>query len=356
MASAASQLVGLVLDRGWKVISIVDTHSNSTGGVFSIGYIVKNVDGRSAFLKALDYSAALRSADPARMLQELTAAFNFERDTLRSCGHLDRVVTAIDDGSVRVSSNVDGIVQYLIFELASGNARSRSDFSKGFDLVWLLRALHHVSTGLWQLHNNSIAHQDIKPSNVLVFPDNVSKVSDLGRAAYKGHNPPHENSKIAGDPAYAPPELHYGYIDPDWNLRRRGCDLYLLGSMAVFFITGVGVTAQLKTHLHQGHRWGMWSGTYEEVLPYVKSSFDMVIEVFESNLLARVDNEALSQELVSIVKQLCDPDPRLRGHPRNVVNKSDQYSLERYVSTFNLLATRAEIGLFRRVGQNVVHR
>ena len=77
------------------------------------------------------------------------------------------------------------------------------------------RSLHHIAVGLQQIHGQGIAHQDLKPSNVLVFNGNNSKIGDFGRSAYKGHIPPHENNNVAGDLTYAPPELLYGYVDPD---------------------------------------------------------------------------------------------------------------------------------------------
>ncbi len=152
-------------------------------------------------MKALDYSDALRSPDPALALQAMTSAYIFERDLLRQCGQkkLDRVVQAIGDGRVTVDpSNAAGVVQYLIFELADGDIRSQMQSAQKVNLAWLLRSLHHVATGLKQLHGEGIAHQDLKPSNVLVFGGQYSKVGDLGRASIKGQQPPHGNNLVAG--------------------------------------------------------------------------------------------------------------------------------------------------------------
>jgi hypothetical protein len=53
----------------------------------------------------------------------------------------------------------------------------------------------------------------------------------------------------------------------------------------------------------------------------------------------------LREELVLAVRQLCEPDPRLRGHPGEKLGHHNPYSLERYVSKFDLLAKKAEYGL-----------
>jgi serine/threonine protein kinase len=320
MTTPAKQLLGKNLDGGWRVIDLVPRRIGGTGGNFSEGYIVADSEGRRGFLKALDYSRALKSADPARVLQALTEAYNFERDVLRKCrdSRMDRVVVALADGSVDVS---DQPVQYLIFELADGDLRSQVSAVDRFDLAYGLRALHHVATGLSQLHRENIAHQDVKPSNVLAFSGGtVSKIADLGRAAYKGHVPPHEELHIPGDPTYAPPELLYGYTDPDWNRRRFGCDAYLMGSLVVFFFTGAGATPLLRVALRDAHSWENWAGTYEEVLPYVRDAFGHVIDAFSDSV-----DESVRIDLLTAVRELCEPNPALRGHPRNRAGKGNQY-------------------------------
>jgi eukaryotic-like serine/threonine-protein kinase len=333
MTTPAKLLLGVTLDGGWKVISAIGRPAAATGGNFSEGYIVESPEGKKAFLKALDYSQALREEDPAKALQALTEAFNFERRVLEKCK---------DRHLVRVNGEP---VQYLILELADGDARSQANALKRFNLAWSLRALHHIATGLFQLHGQDIAHQDLKPSNVLAFEGGrVSKIGDLGRAAYKGHIPPHDQFDIAGDPAYAPPELLYNYIDPDWSRRRLGCDAYLLGSMVVFFFVGVGTTALLRQNIHSAHAWGTWQGSFPDVLPYIREAFDRVMQTFK----AAVD-KPVRDELVVVVRELCEPDPALRGHPRNRAGLGNPYSLERYVARFDLLARRAELGLLRRL-------
>jgi serine/threonine protein kinase len=205
----AKQLVGLTLEDTWNVTELLERPPGATGGCFSQSYRVVAADGRKAFLKALDYTEALtNSDDPARVLAALTTAYNYERDLLAKCKgrRMSRVVTILADGKVRVSDSIDGTVQYLIFEEAAHDARSRMGSGEQFDLALRLRALHHVATGIRQLHGLEIAHQDLKPSNVLMF-DDCSKVGDLGCASQKGTAAPRDALTIPGDPAYAPPEL-----------------------------------------------------------------------------------------------------------------------------------------------------
>jgi serine/threonine protein kinase len=244
-------LKGRDLEGGWTVGEPIDRPAGATGGKFSCCYQVSRKDGARGFLKAADLSLAFRTDDPLRALQALTEAYNFERDLLNECGNrrMDRVVRAISDGKVKVDDSIIGVVQYLIFEEADRDLRAQLNLMGKVETAWKLRSLHNIATGLKQLHGADIAHQDVKPSNVLVFKNSESRVADLGCASKKGTAGPTDHYDIAGDPAYAPPESLYGYMDPEWNVRRFGCDLYHLGSMVVFFITGLTMTSLMCCHI-----------------------------------------------------------------------------------------------------------
>ena len=348
----AHMLAGMTLAGGWKVIRPVERHPLATGAHFSQGYIVEKDDGTEGFLKALDYSLALGAPNRAETLKNLTSAYLFERDLCAKCRshRLTRVVAAIDDGEVLVDpDHILGEVDYLIFEKADGDVRTVMASWESFDTAWVLRALHHVSIGLRQLHGQTVAHQDVKPSNVVVFHGNSSKITDLGRAAEKGNPQPYDDYDIAGDPSYAPPELLYRYIDPDWNTRRLGCDLYLLGSLATFFFAEMSMTGLILANLPPKLHWDTWPGTYAEVLPYLESGFAKSLRSLSGDI-----PELVRPELTSAVRSLCSPDYKERGHPSERIlpvadepsaladAKGNQYSLQRFVSLFDLLASRAE--------------
>lgn len=119
--SAARKLAGMILEGGWKVTRLIEPDSDATGGNFSCGYEVESDTGKKAFLKALDYSTAMRSADPAEALRIMTSGYVFERDLLFRCRErgVTRVVTALSSGKVIVDGDaMAGLVEYLIFERA----------------------------------------------------------------------------------------------------------------------------------------------------------------------------------------------------------------------------------------------
>ncbi|MBI5396591.1 MAG: protein kinase [Verrucomicrobia bacterium] len=342
--SAAEFLEGTDLANGWKVVSKLKPHATATGGNFSIPYVVERKEGketRRAFLKVLNLRRALSTPDPLREIQRLTTAFNFERDTLALCKdkRLKRVAALIEDGQYSLPKSQIPIF-YIIFEFADkGDIRRQIAQFNTLDLAWTLRTLHHIAIGLKQLHTNKIAHQDVKPSNVLIFSAVGAKVSDLGCADSRGGESPRGHLTVAGDLSYAPLELLYNEVSSDWSIRRLGCDFYLLGSLVVFFFTGgSSMTGAILTHLHPSHRHTKWPHDYRSVLPYVRDAFELALESIKSGIPKEVQ-----PRIIEILRYLCEPDPKRRGHLDS--EAGNQFNLERTISAFNLLAKKAELGM-----------
>jgi serine/threonine protein kinase len=339
--SAAEQLVGLPLDDGWKVVQRLP-QTSSTGGHFSFAYLVHDNDGKAHFLKAFDFSQAFEPGrDTIRELQSMTALYDHERNILDyfRTKRLSHVVTAVKHGYVRVPgmSTVEGTVYYLIFELAERDVRGQVDLDKRLDCLWCLRVLDDVTLGLWQVHRQAVAHQDVKPSNVLVYNKGLSRVADFGRASRRGMPVWVDALQVPGDFTYAPPELLYSWLHPDFAVRRIGADLYLLGNLAAFMFSGINVTPALFARLDSQFHPGNWAGTYEQVLPHIQRAFSDTISALSIEIDAIVRTE-----ITEAIREFCNPDLAKRGHPRGV-GRADQYSLERYKSRFDLLLKRATI-------------
>jgi serine/threonine protein kinase len=337
--SAAEQLQGMKLDGGWTVGKMV-THKPSSGGMFSVPYIVTDSKGKEHFLKALDFSDAFSKPDPARALQELTSAYNHERDILEHCKqrNLSRVVVAVTHGYTQVAGfdPVSGRVAYLIFELAESDVRKQVDIKSRLDCLICLSILNDVTLGLMQLHREAIAHQDLKPSNVMTYGDGC-RIGDFGRSSRRGHQVWLDNLTIPGDRSYAPPEQLYSNLHADFAVRRFGCDLYLLGNMAAFLFSGINVTAAMLARLDPAFHYNRWAGTYDQVLPYLQRAFTEVLADLGPNIDPLVRNE-----IITLVRELCNPDISKRGH-RKGIGSNSQYSLERYKSHTDLLLKRTTV-------------
>ena len=215
--------------------------------------------------------------------------------------------------------------------------------SQDLDVAWVFRSLHNIAAGLDQLHGIGIAHQDLKPSNVLIFTgQRSSKLADLGRAALKGQEPPHYGEAPAGDYSYAPPELLYDTPVGSWEQRRLACDAYHLGSMISSLFTTVAMTPLvllgLPPHLH----WSKWGGAYPEALAFLRPAFAEATEYVVREIPATYRGD-----VEPALRQLCEPDPTLRGHPRDRARVGSSFGLRRYVSLFDRLSRRAEYQLVR---------
>lgn len=342
--SAAYALEGRTLKNGWFVKKMLKQSPQSTGGFFSVCYIVEK-DGNSAFLKALNIFAFIQMNQGRRfvdVVNELTQAFIFERDLLNICRDkkLSKVSLILDEGEEYISDCSMPTVPYLIFELADGDIRNKLSFSNDLDVAFKLDSLHQVAIGIKQLHSVSISHQDLKPSNILIYKNLISKIGDLGRSICEQIEAPHdEGYSFVGDFHYAPPEYLYSYCEPNWEKRAYGIDAYLLGSMISFYFCGVNMTALISNNLDKQFHWATWADSFEDVKPYLIDAFEKALEQF----LNDINDEELRSELKLIVKDLCYPIPDVRGSIYcKKSGTKNLFLLERYISALDRLAKKAK--------------
>ena len=345
------KLPGVRIAGEWTVVDRIDQPRNGTDACLSIGYKVQHENGREAFLKASDLE--LLTKQTAKFFEQMVIAVEaqqFERKILEHCrgNNMDRIVLAIDYGDqLIVHEGIREPLFYLIFEFAECDARVQINRFKRFDLTWSVTALHNLATAIKQLHTGQVSHNDIKPPNLLVFERMLQKLGDLGSATSPLFPAMHDGRICVGDPRYAAPEVLYKFPTLSRAAQsfqtRRASDLYLLGSMAHFFVTGVMITPTVISRLHPVHRprrnGGGWTGTFGDVLPYWREAFGTVLEEFE-DALPRNDSDEITpaaQAFLDSVTQLCEPDPVYRGHPLERLGQHDLLSVEKYISLFNRL-------------------
>jgi hypothetical protein len=104
----------------WQVRSRFERKSG-----FSVGYLVENGRGGKAFLKATDLGMARskKEASTEEKRRQTLRLHIYEREILTICrgNGFDRVVSCLDEGE---DDGDEGLVLYLVFELAKGDGRS----------------------------------------------------------------------------------------------------------------------------------------------------------------------------------------------------------------------------------------
>ncbi|RRJ96040.1 hypothetical protein Ga0100231_019005 [Opitutaceae bacterium TAV4] len=347
LTDLASNLLGRKIGK-WSVNKKLSGTANLGGGGFSSGYIAKADDGTVGYLKAINIHYAFQSTGKnfADLMNEITGDYIHERDLLAYCRDqgLDRIVAAID-GDIHHEPGHFIPVPYLVFELCEKGDIARHSQMASPGLAWRLRIFHGACVGLAQLHRHGIAHQDMKPENVLVFQDDISKLADLGRSTKNESGARFGNPCDGGDMAYAPFELWYRVNHPEWDVRRRATDLFMLGGVLAFLVANVNLLSLTlgKLPLNMQPRTNLnlsgWSGTYDALIPTLRRCLCEAV----AEIVSTIRND-MRYPIERMLLWLCEPDPLRRGHPETVGQTfSDRYSLERIITVADRLAIDARI-------------
>lgn len=345
--NAAEDLLNITLDSGWVVKEKLEKVPGQTGAFFSVCYLIEK-EGKQAFLKALNFSKFMEIAEEGTaVVDSLTDMLNihkYEKSLSELCQkkHLDKIVVVKDAGEILLKGYAYSLVPYLIFDLADGDVRKKMFFANNLDIIWKLKSLHSICVGLKQLHGIHVSHQDLKPSNVLVFGEE-SKIGDIGNSLCQNLPSPFDGAQFTGDRNYAPPEILYGVYEADWKIRTHSADCYLLGSMIVFYFTGMSMTAIIRDYLPDNFSWEYWTGSYDDVIDHVNDAYYKAIQDLEKN----ISDSYLREELSKLVKYLCNPLPSKRGYPRNLNDSINQYSLEQFVTKLDVLHQKAKYNLIK---------
>lgn len=155
---------------------------------------------------------------------------NFLREvkTLAQMDH-PNIVRAFD-------ANKEGDVPYLVTEYVPGTDLRRLVRSNGrLSQQEAASIISQTAKALHYAHKRGIIHRDVKPGNVLVTPEGISKLTDVGLslAIQESENDP-RRGRIVGTPDYLAPEL----IRSSGEDFSAASDVYALGCTLYYCVCG----------------------------------------------------------------------------------------------------------------------
>ena len=159
------------------------------------------------------------------------AIASFTRE-IRAQAQLDHpnLVRAFDAGH-------EGNVYFLVTEYVPGTDLRKFVRARGrLTQTEAATIISQAAAGLDHAHRRGLIHRDVKPGNLLVTPDGLTKVSDLGLAGFLDQDIDAEDpraGKIVGTADYLSPEQ---IINPR-SVTAAG-DLYSLGCTLYYAVTG----------------------------------------------------------------------------------------------------------------------
>ncbi|XP_054155458.1 serine/threonine-protein kinase STK11-like [Oppia nitens] len=142
------------------------------------------------------------------------------------------------------------VYSFIFMELCDGDMLDEMDKLPGdvYDEVGAHRWFKQIIEGLDYLHQNRVAHLDIKPDNILFKlqprrAPNVYKLADFGLAeVFHADEPSMERSIKKGTPRYLPPEVFvYKLLPPNSPVQvfdMEKCDIYSLGMTLALSLIG----------------------------------------------------------------------------------------------------------------------
>ncbi len=254
------------------------------GGMGRVYLAIHSVLGRQCAIKTLP----LERATPE-------AISNFMREA-RTQAQLDHpnLVRVYDAGR-------DGSTHFLVVEYVPGTdlrkvVRSQGPLTQQQAASVILQA----ARGLEYAHQRGLMHRDIKPGNILVTPEGVAKVSDLGLAGFmhEGWSDPRAG-KIVGTADYLSPEQISAPIEVT-----HLTDIYSLGCTLYYAVTGKvpfpGGTAKEKAIKHCNdtpwHPRRFNPDLHEEFV-------EVIADMMEKSPKSRIQSAA---EVVSRLEQFAD--------------------------------------------------
>jgi serine/threonine protein kinase len=184
--------------------------------------------------------------------------------SIASFCHEIRALARLDHPNlVRLTyADKDGGTYFLVTEYVPGTNLRRLVHNHGpLSSQSAAMIFSQAAEGLLHAHQHGLVHRDVKPGNLMVTPEGLTKLTDLGLAAFSSEEPspdssdnclPKKHHPIVGTPDYLAPEVITSPEDvrPVSDIYSLGCTLYYAVTGKVPF-PGGDTSTKLRCHLEE---------------------------------------------------------------------------------------------------------
>jgi serine/threonine-protein kinase len=178
---------------------------------------------------SLDRTVAIKVL-PQRMTNnpEFVERFYKEGRAAAQLNH-PNIVGAID------VNEANGYHYFVMEYVAGATVFDKLDRGERYSEKEALNLMIQIAKALVHAHKAGFIHRDVKPKNIMITPDGVAKLADMGlaREASDLEAAQAEAGKAYGTPYYIAPEQIRGELDVD-----QRADLYSLGATLYHMVTG----------------------------------------------------------------------------------------------------------------------
>ena len=181
---------------------------------------------------------------------------------------------------------------YILMECAKYDwnleIRRRAIGNRFYSEKEIIAILKQLVSGLAFLQRNKIAHRDIKPQNILIYPNNIFKLADLGEAKSVRINKM-QMATLRGSELFMSPILYQGLKYKRKNVGHNPykSDMFSLGLCFLY-----ALCLNIK------------------VLDYIRDLEDM--KTIKNTVYKFIDKSNYSEKLMKIIFQMIDLDENKR--------------------------------------------
>ena len=159
--------------------------------------------------------------------------------------------------------------------------------------------LNQLTSGLVFLQKKGIAHRDIKPQNILIFPNNIYKITDLGEAKMNLNNQK-EKQTFTGTPYFMSPLLYNGLRQNKNTVSHNSfkSDAYSLGLCFLYAMTlNINVIKIVREKKYLENKEKIIKDNVKDLPNYSKRLWNIVFKMIEYEEDNRYDFIELGKHL-----------------------------------------------------------